>query len=356
MVAPDGEYAVHIGRSMIERMPTDLVMRTRCAIITNSRVGVLHVQRLGASLQAMGTRAYVIEIPEGERFKTLTTVSTIFDRLIDAQFDRESTIIALGGGVVGDVAGFAAATFMRGVNLIHVPTTLLAMVDASIGGKVAVDHPRGKNLIGAFKTPRAVIVDPSVLDTLPEEEWRSGMAEVVKHAIIGGEDLFGLLERADLKSATNWLEPAIRVKTDIVTRDPLERGERAVLNLGHTFGHAFEQVEHYAMKHGFAVSMGLACAMRLSESRGLLRPETAERVHALLARIGLPTEIPERLGDYAILHAMQTDKKRSNDRLRFILPSALGDVVIAEDVTEQEIRDALCAARPSHAFQVCSLA
>ncbi len=318
----------------------------RCAVVTNARVGSIYSAPVTDSLRAAGFEPRIIEIPDGEKFKTLETVREIYDQLIDAQLDRRSIIFALGGGVVGDVAGFAAATFLRGVPFVQLPTTLLAMVDASIGGKVAVDHARGKNLIGAFKPPRAVIADTDALATLPAAEWRAGMAEVVKHAIIGDAGLFEMLEVGNWRldpstslraSIRDWIARAIQVKVDVVARDPFEQGDRAKLNLGHTFGHALEKFSEYAMRHGDAVAIGLVCAAHLAARRNIFDAALAARIENLLRAIGLPTRVPRAQSAAALVDAMQTDKKRADGALRFVLPRALGDVVIVDDVTREEI-------------------
>ncbi len=310
-----------------------------CAVLTNPRVGKLHLPRVLRWLRANGKTPHVIEIPDGERYKTLNTARTVYDRLLQARCDRQSPIFALGGGVVNDLAGFVAATYLRGVPFVPIPTTLLAMVDASIGGKVAVDHPRGKNLIGAFKLPRAVIADPEVLDTLPEVEWRAGMAEVVKHGIIGDAELFTQLEQGDGRARVReWLGRAIQVKVDVVTRDPFENGERMKLNLGHTFAHALEHVSRYRMRHGEAVAIGLVCAARLAARLGLCEPLLATRIENVLRARGLPTRIPRAMSSAALDDAMTRDKKRVEERLRLVLPRALGDVTIIEDVPRASVR------------------
>lgn len=337
MATPDGEYSIYIGAHLLK---SDLLstlsqlaeFSQRCALITNPRVGHLYASRVLETLRRVGLEPHTIEIPEGERFKTLETVRTIYDRLIDARLDRRSVVFALGGGVVGDVAGFAAATFLRGVPFVQLPTTLLAMVDASIGGKVAVDHPLGKNLIGAFKHPCAVVADTDTLMTLPDVEWRSGMAEGVKHAIIGDPVLFEDLGDAGRSDVEEWLGRAVQVKTEIVMRDPHEQGERAKLNLGHTFGHALEQVSNYGIRHGDAVAIGLVCSARLAHRLGIADPKLECRIQELLLAIGLPTRIPAELSTEAILDAMLADKKWIDGRLRFILPRRLGDVVIVDQV------------------------
>jgi 3-dehydroquinate synthase len=343
MPSPEGVYPIFVG-TLTALPPLPIVENARgvCAIITNPRVGALYASRVVAALRAQNFDPRVIEIPEGETYKTLDTVRVVYDRLIDARLDRRSVIFALGGGVVGDLAGFVAATFLRGVPFVQMPTTLLAMVDASVGGKVAVDHPRGKNLIGAFKQPRAVLADLTTLATLPDCEWQAGMAEVVKHGIIGDARLFAQLEVGNWKlEIANWIGRAIRVKVDVVTRDPFEQGERGKLNLGHTFGHAFELLSQYKLQHGEAVAIGLVCAARLSERRGTCAAGLADRIENLLRAIGLPTRVLHGMTIDAILAAMATDKKRVAARLRFVLPRALGDVVIVDDVTREEIVGAL---------------
>ncbi len=338
-------YSVHIGHGLIEPSSLSFILdrvgrRTgeTCAIITNPVVGSIYAEQVLRGLRAFGLEPQVVEIPEGEQFKTLDTVRSVYDRLLDAQLDRRSTIFALGGGVVGDVAGFVAATFLRGVPFVQMPTTLLAMVDASIGGKVAVDHPRGKNLIGAFKQPLAVIVNLQTLTTLPDEEWRSGSAEVVKHALIGDPGLLEVLESPTWKSELpTWIVRALKVKIDIVVRDPFEQGERAKLNLGHTFGHALEQLSDFKMRHGDAVAIGLMCASRLSARLRECSSGMPSRVGAVLQHLGLPTQIPLEFSAERIVQAMQTDKKRIGKQLRFVIPRALGDVVIRDQVDRQDV-------------------
>ncbi len=344
---PENDYGIFLGRGGLARVGEiarglDSNFSRRCAIITNPTVGAIYAARVAASLAQADFDPEIIEIPDGEEFKTLDTARAVYDRLIDARLDRRSPIFALGGGVVGDLAGYVAATFLRGVPFVPIPTTLLAMVDASIGGKSGVNHPRGKNLIGAFKQPRAVIADLDALATLPAAELREGMAEVVKHAIIGDAELFRALEAGEWKMEVgDWMERALRVKVAIVARDPFEAGERAQLNLGHTFAHAFETAAHYQMRHGNAVALGLVCAARLAARRGLCDRDLAARVENLVRALGLPTRAPAEFTAGEILAAMQTDKKRVGSRLRFILPRALGDVVGVDDVSESEVKAAL---------------
>jgi len=312
------------------------------AIITNPRVGALYARRVSAWLRAQGFAPRLIEIPDGEKYKTLATAQRVYDQLLDARGDRHTTIFALGGGVIGDLAGWVAATFLRGVPLIQLPTTLLAMVDASIGGKVAVDHPRGKNLIGTFYTPRAVIADWDTLATLPATEWRAGMAEVVKHGIIGDAMLFEWLEQQEWRlEIGDWIGRAARVKVKIVTRDPFERDERLKLNLGHTFAHALEKTSRYRLRHGDAVAMGLVGAARLAARLDLCDAALAERIENLLRALGLPTRIPRAFSPTELRDTMQWDKKRIGARVRFVLPRALGDVIVTDDVPRAAVRATL---------------
>ncbi|MBX7251414.1 MAG: 3-dehydroquinate synthase, partial [Candidatus Promineofilum sp.] len=288
----------------------------------------------------------VLTMPAGERHKTLDTVRDLYDGLLAAGLGRDGTIIGLGGGVVGDVAGFVAATYLRGIDFALCPTSLLAMVDASIGGKTGVDLPQGKNLVGAFAQPRGVLADVGTLATLPAAEFTAGLAEAAKHGLIADPLLWqrllmeewhidpallatDRLRRADLQSL---LARAIRVKRDVVEADPYERGRRAVLNLGHTFGHAIEQVSGYAVRHGDAVAIGLAAAARLSAALEECSPSLPHVVEMTLARLGLPTHIPPSLDPAALFAAMSTDKKKLAGRLRFVLLHDIGDVFLRDDV------------------------
>ena len=239
-------------------------------------------------------------------------------------------MIALGGGVIGDMAGFAAATYLRGVPLVQVPTSLLAMVDSSVGGKTGVDLPQGKNLIGAFKQPSAVIIDTTVLESLPGVEFRAGLAEIIKHGIIGHADLFCQLEEHGPTSLTQLVADAVRVKVRIVEEDPFEQGRRALLNLGHTFGHAIELVSNFRVRHGEGVGLGLIAAARMAVALDRCPPALADRIEQVVDRVGLMTRLAGYDGD-AILDAMVHDKKRAGRTLRFVIPQALEDVVIIDD-------------------------
>ncbi len=343
---PEGKYDVLLGLSLLERVGELLReqdLTGRVAVVTDTTVGPLHAARVLDGLAAAGLTGLTIEVPAGEAHKTLETVRSLYDAFLDANLDRGDTVLALGGGVVGDMAGFAAATYMRGLPLVQAPTTLLAMVDASIGGKVGVDLPRGKNLVGAFKQPVLTVTDLSTLDTLPIAEVRAGLAEVVKHGIIADPELFEMLEQGAFRVAEAGAEDhlplvarAVAVKVTVVSEDPYEGGRRMVLNLGHTFAHALETCTGYAMRHGEAVAVGLVAATRLATDLGLSEGGLPARVENLLRQIGLPTSYrgptPDALGE-----AMATDKKRRSGRPRFVLPEDIGRVVMREDVPHERV-------------------
>ena len=351
VATPEGSYPIFVGPNLLDRVGPTLADRgglsTRCAVVTNSVVGGLYAARVLGSLESAGFRPILVEVPEGERHKTLATLGGVYDRLVDAGLDRRSAVIALGGGVVGDLAGLAAATFLRGVPFVQLPTTLLSMVDSSIGGKVAVDHSGGKNLIGAFKQPRAVLADTETLASLPADEWRSGLAEVVKHAVIADPALFRYLRERGATPATahEWLPAAISVKREVVQRDPFESGERAHLNLGHTFGHAIEKLADFRLRHGDGVAIGLVCAANLAARLELASPSLAAEIVDLLESLDVPARVPVEHSAGDIIAAMSTDKKRVNGRLRFVVPSAIGDVTVVGDVPPADVAAAIDASR-----------
>jgi len=348
---PTGSYDVVVGAGLLSEALTLAGMNGSAAVISDSEVAPRHAAQLGDWP--------VLTIPAGERHKTLDTVRALYDGLLAAGLDRKGTVVALGGGVVGDVAGFVAATYLRGVDFVLCPTSLLAMVDASIGGKTGVDLPQGKNLVGAFRQPRIVVADVDTLTTLPPAEFTAGLAEVAKHGLIADPLLWQRLMmeewhidprrlasdrllRADLQSL---LVRAIRVKRDVVQEDPFEDGRRAVLNLGHTFGHAIEQVSGYAIRHGDAVAMGLVAAARLSAALEACAPSLPMLVEAVLARLGLPTHIPPALDAAALYAAMSTDKKKEAGHLRFVLLHDIGEVFIRADVPAAKVMATLEACR-----------
>jgi shikimate kinase/3-dehydroquinate synthase len=274
-------------------------------------------------------------MPAGEAHKTLDTVSDLYAQFLAAGLDRSGLVVALGGGVVGDVVGFAAATYMRGLPVVQIPTTLLAMVDSSVGGKTGVDLPAGKNLVGAFKQPKLVAIDPKVLATLLPADFRAGLAEVAKAGVIGSPALFSRLE--DGRTDLSWIiREAVAVKIDVVEADPYEGGRRAVLNLGHTFAHAFERLSDYRLRHGEAVAMGVAAAARLAVDLGHCQPGVSQRIIALLDHLGLPTAPPD-YDPEAVWAAMTADKKKQGARLRFVLPLDIGQVDVFNDVPRQAV-------------------
>jgi 3-dehydroquinate synthase len=341
--APLGDYEILIGEGLLGQMGLLLRqrgLRGRVGIVTNPVVGGLYVQRVQEGLAQAGLDSLVFTVPDGEVYKTLDTVRGLYEQFLDAGLDRSSTLVALGGGVIGDMAGFAAATYMRGLPLVQVPTTLLAMVDASIGGKVGVDLPRGKNLVGAFKQPALVVVDPPTLATLPHEEVRCGLAEVVKAGLIGSVALFAHLEEQGADPLPWVLREAIAVKVAVVEEDPFEGGRRAVLNLGHTFGHALETLSGYRLRHGYAVSIGLVVAARAAIRLGLCDPTVEARLRALLERFGLPTGY-QGFAPEEIWEAMASDKKKRGQRLRFVLPLRIGEVIVTDQVSKEVVLQAL---------------
>jgi 3-dehydroquinate synthase len=303
------------------------------------------------SLQTAGFAVLDVDVPEGEAAKTLAIASACWDRFLDSGFDRTSTVIALGGGAIGDLAGFVAATYMRGMHVVQVPTTVLAQVDASIGGKTAIDHPRAKNLIGAFHQPRLALVDPLTTRSLPEREYRSGLAEMVKHGIVLDAGYFEDMERSTpalLAREPVALERLIggscRLKASVVERDEREADLRAVLNYGHTIGHALEAVTRYGRwTHGEAVSLGIVAEARLAGRLRLADDHTVARQRALLVALGLPTEVDD-IDAGAVIDAIRRDKKARDGRVPFVLAPAIGQFRLVYDVSDADVRGALGAA------------
>jgi len=320
-------------------------------IVSDEHVAPLYAASLQYLLQRYDAHlnTALFTLPAGEAHKTLDSVARIFAALAELKASRDATIIALGGGVIGDLAGFAAACWMRGIACVQMPTTLLAMVDSSVGGKTGVDLPQGKNLVGAFHQPRAVIADTYTLATLPDRELRAGFAEVIKYAALGDAEFFAWLEtnaNALLASDPDVLAECIArcctQKAGIVARDETERGERALLNFGHTFGHALETVCGYGnLLHGEAVAIGMHLAARLSARMGMSMDADTMRLHDLLIRFGLPTAIPAGTNADALLAAMKLDKKNASGRIRLILWRGVGRAEIAEGVDEAAIREVL---------------
>ncbi|MCZ2342513.1 MAG: 3-dehydroquinate synthase [Bacteroidales bacterium] len=318
-------------------------------VVTDANVAA-QGEAVQAALAQSGFRTAAITIPLGEAQKSVDTTCRIYDALAELAADRQTVVVAVGGGVTGDLAGFAAATYNRGLPLLMVPTTLLAMVDSSVGGKVGVNHPRGKNLIGAFHQPAGVWIDTEFLNTLPDREYRSGLAEVVKYGVILDAEFFEYLEAhrepilaRDPVALRHIIARSCRLKADVVEEDEREEtGLRAMLNYGHTFAHAFETVGGYgAWLHGEAVAAGMVCASRLAEKIPLIEPTITERQIQLLQAFGLPTASQPAWSADALIEVMRRDKKAKAGKLRFILPTRLGRVSLFDDVPESLVREVL---------------
>jgi len=330
----DRSYPIHIEAGLIDRIgeyaPATLG-ECSLAIITDDNVAPLYLRRVEASLDAAGLRHSSIVLPHGEPTKCLARLSELYDFLCASRITRKDAIIALGGGVIGDLAGLAAATFLRGIRFIQVPTTLLAQVDSSVGGKVAVDLPQGKNLVGAFYQPAAVLCDPLTLNTLTDDYWRDGLGEVVKYGCINDAELFALLEAcapggraALMNSIDTILQHCIQAKAEVVTQDEHDTGLRMTLNFGHTIGHAVETCQHYdGLRHGEAVALGMSVMTRLTENRGMTAPGTAQRLDALLSALEMPMQLPS-IPENDLLSAMGMDKKAAGKALRVIVLDRIG--------------------------------
>lgn len=345
----DRSYPIYIGSVLIDRK--DLYRRhiqsSQVLIVTNETVGPLYRQRVADQLSDL--RVSTIELPDGEAYKNLATVEKIYDQLMAGRFSRNATLIALGGGVVGDIAGFAAATYQRGISFLQIPTTLLSQVDSSVGGKTGVNHPRGKNMIGAFYQPRCVIADTSVLGTLDDRELSAGLAEVVKYGLIRDPGFFEWLEQnielllvRDPEALSYAIERSCACKAAIVAEDERESGVRAILNLGHTFGHAIETAMGYGtILHGEAVSIGMCQAADLSRRLGLLANDDVERITGILRSARLPLVPPEGLGATKMLELMAVDKKNLDGEIRLILLDAIGQARLPGRVDLQELEATL---------------
>lgn len=345
----DRSYWIHIGPGALARAGAAIraaVGSGRAFVVTHPGVARLHGARLREGL--VGLDAEWLLVPPGERQKSLRRAGALCGELLARGADRRSAVIAFGGGVIGDLAGFGAATYMRGIAYLQAPTTLLAQVDSSVGGKVAVNHPRAKNLIGAFHQPRLVVADTETLRTLPAREYRSGLAEVVKHGLIADAALFSWLEEnvgplsaRDPGALAHVVQRSCEIKADVVRRDEREAGPRAMLNLGHTVGHALETVGGYrALRHGEAVAVGLAAACRIAERLGRLAAEERARVERLLEVLRLPTRIPGWAADQVVA-ALAADKKAVGGRPRFVVPSGIGRVEIGQEVDAAIVRAVL---------------
>ncbi|MBI3119834.1 MAG: 3-dehydroquinate synthase, partial [Candidatus Hydrogenedentes bacterium] len=340
-----------LGTGTLERLPevlNDLAVRGTIGLVTDSSVGPLYARRVRQLVEDSGRICVTHTLPAGETYKRLEQVENICGTFLQGRLDRTSLVLALGGGVVGDVAGFAAASFMRGVPCIQIPTTIVAQVDSSVGGKTGVNHPLGKNTIGAFHQPRAVLIDMTLLETLPERELCAGVAEIIKHGVIADAALFAYMEREsdpilakDLAALEYPIRRSCEIKAEIVAEDEFEQGRRANLNYGHTFGHAIEAVSEYRLfLHGEAVALGMCAAAALAHALGIVPQEFVTRQRHCLQAYGLPTRWLELPVD-AALEAMHKDKKVRAGLMKFILPTEIGTVVHRTDVQEDQARRAL---------------
>lgn len=338
--APNSTYDIVIEAGLLPQLgerAEEFGLDGHCILGTDRIVDRLY----GHELQLWLPNAWLVLMEEGEAHKNLETVNGLYSKLVQIGADRQSKMIALGGGVVGDTMGFVAATYMRGLPFVQIPTTLLAMVDASVGGKVGVDLPEGKNLVGAFKQPDVVLIDTDTLKTLPDNEWRNGMAEVIKHGLLADA---GLLDTAlhHRDRAEELVRRAVQVKVDVVQQDPYEQNIRVHLNLGHTFAHAIERVTQYQWAHGEAVGVGLLAAAKLSHALGLCREELVAQVDNLLVQTGLPRHT-NGLDPHQLYEAMQTDKKWREGRSRFVLLEDVGKPTIVWDVPQERVIVTLAA-------------
>ncbi len=351
----DRSYPIHIGQGALSILSDTLAASGALGpigLVTDENVDGLYGDAVRKIVSDAGLESVTHAMPPGEANKRLARVEEICGTFLDAGLDRSSVVIALGGGVVGDVAGFAAAAFMRGVRFIQIPTTIVAQVDSSVGGKTGVNHPLGKNTIGAFHQPSAVIIDTTCLSTLSDRELRAGFAEVIKHGVIADADLFAYMEdnagrilAKDLDALENPVVRSCEIKSDVVAQDERESGLRAILNYGHTFGHAIEAVTQYNFfLHGEAIAIGMGCAAALARDIGLVDDAFVERQERCIRAYGLPSRWPDLPVD-ATLEAMKHDKKARAGTLKFIVAERMGHVVQRTDISTDQARAALEAAR-----------
>ncbi|MEI9429577.1 3-dehydroquinate synthase [Mesorhizobium sp. Cs1299R1N3] len=359
----DRAYDILIGSGLLSRAGAEISRRlpgTRAAVVTDENVAAAHLDALKAGLEKGGIQPAVITMPPGEKTKSFAHLEAVVDGVLAARLERGDVVIALGGGVIGDLTGFAAGIVRRGMNFVQVPTSLLAQVDSSVGGKTGINSPRGKNLVGVFLQPRLVLADTEVLDTLPIREFRAGYAELAKYGLIDRPEFFAWLEAnwekvfAGGPERVEAIAEACRAKADVVARDEFETGDRALLNLGHTFGHALEAATQYdgaRLVHGEGVAIGMALAHRFSSRLNLASPDDAARVEAHLRAVGLPwqmADIPGELPDAeALLSFITQDKKVSRGALTFILTRGIGQAFIAKDVPASEVLSFLRESHPA---------
>ncbi|MEW6068747.1 MAG: 3-dehydroquinate synthase [Nitrospirota bacterium] len=345
-------YDISIGSNILDGIGEKLKsfgFSPKIAIISNPTVFSLYGKCVADSIKSAGFSLLTVNIPDGEQYKNLTTLQQIYDELLKFRLDRKSALIALGGGVVGDITGFAASTYMRGIAYIQIPTTLLAQVDSSVGGKTGIDHELGKNMIGTFWQPRLVWIDIETLKTLPQRELLAGLAEVIKYGVIWDKGLFDFLGinrdkilNLDKDALTHIIKRSCEIKAEIVSRDERESGLRAILNYGHTIGHAIETVTEYKkFLHGEAVAIGMYLEARLSHIIGMIDNDAVSRIKDIIYSYSLPSEMPADIHIDQILSSMQLDKKAVAGELRFILPEEIGNVRIYKGITENILRELL---------------
>lgn len=339
-------YEVIVGRGILPRTG-EFIRRVlpagKCALITDSHVGPLHGEAVRKSLVSSDLDPVTITVPAGESSKSLSEVEKICDQMIAAGLDRGAFVVALGGGVVGDLAGFAASVYYRGIPHVQIPTTVVAQVDSSIGGKTGVNSREGKNLIGAFHQPALVVTDPATLETLPKRERNEGFAEVIKHAVIRDADMLGELEAYSEADLPLLIARNVKIKARIVAKDEFEKaGLRALLNFGHTIGHAIENAAGYGrFLHGEAISLGLVAALNLSVQKAGLPVQDAGRVRRLLEAFDLPVRLPDEIATESLMTTMRRDKKFQAGAIRFVLTEKLGSAFVSKDITESDLRAAI---------------
>lgn len=330
--AKNGKYSVLIGKGLIEKAG-ELTKFPRVAIVTEENVAPLYLEKLRSSLESAGVKVFEKVLPAGEQTKRMESLTELYEFLLSCHIKREDAVAALGGGVIGDLAGFAAATYMRGVGFIQIPTTLLAQVDSSVGGKVAIDFASGKNMIGSFYQPSVVIADTAALDTLPERQYKAGMAEVVKYAAIADESLVKTIRSGDTEG---MIARCVEIKARIVEEDPLDKGMRALLNFGHTAGHAIESLSNFELLHGEAVAIGMSIMTCVGENMGLTSGGTASEINELLHEQGLSTYCDFRAED--IVARMSLDKKSEEGGIKIVLLNRLGSSFTRLSTAEELLR------------------
>ncbi len=347
----DRSYEILIGRGLLQRTGEwvmAIAKPSQIVIVTHPSVNRLYGEKLASGFSQANLPTHFIEVPEGEKSKSLEQAEKIYDKLLEWKCDRQTVLVALGGGVIGDLTGFIAATYVRGVPFIQVPTTLLAQVDSSVGGKTAVNHPLGKNMIGVFYQPKLVVVDLETLKSLPEKEYTAGIAEIIKHGVIEDARLFNFLERQfqnilahDSKALEHIIATSCAIKARVVEKDERESHYRMVLNFGHTIGHAIESLTGYStFTHGEAVAIGMVYAAKLSQLMGRCSEDVVHRITGLIENFGLPTQLPDLKAE-DMIQSMYLDKKTAHKKICFILVKDIGSIEIVDNVAESFIKEAL---------------